>query len=320
MFNLTFIDRSIPQDTSKFDIGVSAMEWNIDNDDNNDNSGVDGGGGTSILVFRGTYSPGDYDNIEHWMMDYVLEKSTDRMKQAWVDDSGLPWTSEMQSRLHDDTLDRLEIRAFLRIKGQKFPNDLVDTISSNSSLQESLLDSNGNGLTLQDAKDTGYWKLTKHIVDVVYARAVSQNRTLVISGHSQGGTRAQLASMYLHHKYDVKVPTVSFAATGSACMARHLFHSKANFLQDVDPAVAHDHITEYVHPLDPWGNSMLGQDNGGQACYYGTSYLSRPHPTFKYCSEIYGWSGPTLIANENSPLPRGIDLKKKFQALSILHP
>ena len=311
-YNFIFTDRSIPQDTSKFDIGVSAIEWNIDNDHNYDNS-RDDGGGTSILVFRGTYSPGDYDNIEHWMMDYILEKSTDRMKQAWVDDSGLPWTSEMQSRLHDDTIDRLEIRAFLRLKGQEFPKNLIDAISSNEALQELLLDSSGDGLTLQDEVETGYWKLTKHIVDEVYARAFSQNRTLVISGHSQGGTRAQLASMYLHHKHGVKIPTVSFAATGSACVARHLFHSKANFLSDVDPMVAHDHITEYVHPLDPWGNSMLGQDNGGQVCYYGTSYFSMTDPTFKYCSQIYGWSGPTSIANENSPLPRDIDLQNNFK-------
>ena len=81
---------------------------------------------------------------------------------------------------------------------------------------------------------------------------------MVLTGHSQGGTRAQLASMYLQKEYGIQVPTVSFAATGAACMARQLFDTSGNLLQDVNPFAAHDQIVEYVRPLDPWGNSMLG--------------------------------------------------------------
>jgi Lipase (class 3) len=306
--NFTYARRSIPQDKAKFDIGVSAMEWNVDPT-------------TTILVFRGTFSHGDFANIEHWMVDYLLERSTDRMKEAWVDDAGLQWTTEMQDRFKDDTLDKLEIRAALRTQERGFPQELVDAISANTTLQQSL--KNG-GLTLQDAKQTGYWKLTKYIIDEVYANVISQNRTLILTGHSQGGTRAQLASMYLQHEYGVKVPTISFAGTGSACMTRHQFATKGNFLRDVDPYYVYDQIVEYVHPLDPWGNSMLGQDNGGRVCYFGTSKLLIPtntsissstsshDPAYKYCSRIYGWSGPALVANEHLSSPDE-DLRNNFR-------
>eukprot|EP00980_Cylindrotheca_fusiformis_P024915 scaffold12720_cov152-Cylindrotheca_fusiformis.AAC.4 len=301
--------RSLPKNTAEFDIGVSAMEWNI--------------GNTTILTFRGTFSHGDYDNIEHWMMDYLLEKSTDRMKQAWVEDAGFEWTPDMQELLdshHDDTLAKVEIRLVQDYKERTFPKDLERVMAENSTLRSSL---DGGDLSKQDAKDTGYWKLTKFIVDEVYAETMSKNRTLVLTGHSQGGTRAQLASMYLQHTYgdDIQVPTVSFAATGAACMARRLFHTSGNLLQDVNPFVPHNQIVEYVHPLDPWGNAMLGQDAGGQVCYFGLVVGNKEEdkddemnhdPALEYCSKIYGWPGPILVANEHRPVPN-VDLVHNFQ-------
>jgi cbb3-type cytochrome oxidase subunit 3 len=297
--NFTYTKRSIPQDMAKFDIGVSAMEWNI--------------GNTTILTFRGTFSQGDYANIEHWMIDYLLEKSTDRMKQAWVQDAGLEWTPELQERLenHDDVLDKVEIRAVQHYKERRFPQDLEDAIAQNATLQASL---DGGGLTLQDARDTGYWKLTKHIVDQVFARTTAENRTLILTGHSQGGTRAQLASMYLQQAYGIQVPTVSFAATGAACVARLLFDTSGNLLQYVNPFIPHDQMVEYAHPLDPWGNAMLGQDTGGQVCYVGIvdDESDGGDPALEYCSKIYGWPGPALVANEHSPTPN-LELKHNFQ-------
>ena len=55
--------------------------------------------------------------------------------------------------------------------------------------------------------------MTQQIVDVAYAAAGGK---LLLSGHSQGGGRAALASMYLEKTHSVKVPTVTFAATGGA--------------------------------------------------------------------------------------------------------
>lgn len=297
---LSFRHLSIPEETAEYDIGVSAMEWEVANT-------------TTILVFRGTFTHGDYANIEHWMMDYAIEKSTDRMKEAWVRDAGLEWTEEMQDRTdnHDDTWEKVALRAHqLLFNEELFPKELENVLTSNISLEET-------GLTLEDARDTGCWKLTKFIVDQVYIETIARNQTLILTGHSQGGTRAQLASMYLQKEYGVQIPTLSFAATGAACMARLLFDTSANLLEDVDPFSGHEQIIEYAHPLDPWGNSMLGEDTGGKICYI------HRKPTMKvrnesidsaheYCSQIYGWRGPLLLANEHSPVAAG-ELKRNFQ-------
>lgn len=311
---LSFRSRSIPEETAEFDIGVSAMEWEISNT-------------TTVLVFRGTFTHGDYANIEHWMMDYAIEKSTARMKEAWVDDAGLEWTKEMQDRSenHDDTWQKVALRAHQRLSEEKFPKELEDILALNASLEERLGEeaNDHNGLTLEDARETGYWKLTKYIVDQVYAEALARNQTMVLTGHSQGGTRAQLASMYLQKEHGVQIPTVSFAATGAACMARLLFDTSANLLQDVDPFSGHDQIVEYVYPLDVWGNSMLGED-GTRTCYIsskpalkmteanGTVEGNRIDSAHEYCSQVYGWPGPILLANEHSPIADE-ELKRDFQ-------
>jgi len=315
---LSFRSRSIPAETAEFDIGVSAMEWEIRSTN------------TTILVFRGTFTHGDYANIEHWMMDYALEKSTGHMKEAWVNDAGLEWTKEMQDRSenHDDTWEKVALRAHQLLNEEKFPKELENILASNASLEESLAEDDANGdntagLTLEDARETGYWKLTKYIVDQVYAETLARNQTLVLTGHSQGGTRAQLASMYLQKEHGVQIPTISFAATGAACMARLLFDTSANLLQDVDPFSGHDQIVEYVHPLDVWGNSMLGED-GTRICYISsktTMKMAQENRTVEgntidsakeYCSQVYGWPGPILLANEHSPIADE-ELKRNFQ-------
>jgi hypothetical protein len=151
------------------------------------------------------------------------------------------------------------------------------------------------------------------------------NRTLLLTGHSQGGTRAQLASMYLHHHRNITPTTITFAATGSACAAR-LFFSNSNLLQDVNPYTEYNHLTDFVHPLDPWGNSMLGDDNG-QVCYWGGGFhhldMNIPESpndesVYEYCSQIYGWSGPTLIAAQAGAYSglggaQGVQIKQNFQ-------
>jgi hypothetical protein len=76
--NFQHIPWSIPNETARFGFDVSTVEWRI--------------GSASILTFRGTFSHGDYANIEHWMTDYLLEKSTNRMKKAWTNDANLKWT------------------------------------------------------------------------------------------------------------------------------------------------------------------------------------------------------------------------------------
>jgi hypothetical protein len=57
----------------------------------------------------------------------------------------------------------------------------------------------------------------------------------------------------------------------------------------------------YVHPLDPWGNAMLGEETASTQCFFGNSGLhaSPPDAAFKYCSRVYGYTGPTVIAAQS---------------------
>ena len=43
----------------------------------------------TVLAFRGSLTTGDFGNIENWFLDYVIERSTSRMKQAWTVDAGI---------------------------------------------------------------------------------------------------------------------------------------------------------------------------------------------------------------------------------------
>lgn len=310
---------SVPQDTAEFEFGVQALEWTV--------------GDTTILAFRGTFSVGDYANIENWMVDYILERSTDRMKKAWVQDAGLEWTKEMEEHsLVDDRWAKLEIRAGESYilgrnrplkdgltRKKSFMEKLVNAVAENATLTSAI-----GGLTLKEAEATGYWKLTKFVVDEAAKTAREHNRTLLLTGHSQGGTRAQFASMYLYKTTGIAHPTITFAATGGACAARLMFDSNANLLDDVDPFVKHENMVEYVNPLDPWGNSMLGMDNGDQVCLWGKhdaqfaevsqddSVMDVNFGAYYYCSKIYGWPGPSIIAAQ-AGLTGNEDLRYNFQ-------
>lgn len=302
-------DLLYPEGDAEFRIGVEALEWTRDD--------------TTVLAFRGTYSDGDYANIENWMVHYLLEKANAKMKDAWVNDANLTWTAEMEARSSGarDVAARLAIRASElhligrdstlkeRIFGKEsFSKELSDAVSNDKNLSDAI-----GGLTDSEAKARGYWKLTKHLVDDVVDN-LSLNRTLVLTGHSQGGTRAQFASMYLRKKTGISHPAITFAATGSSCAARMLYNSENGILDDVDPFVPHPDMTDYVHPLDPWGHTMLGLDNGGKVCFWGTSALKRaeeegPEATdgaYKYCSRVYGYSAPAIIlARVGMSLPLG---------------
>ena len=143
-----------------------------------------------MLAFRGSLTTGDVGNIGNWFLDYVLERSTARMKQAWTVDAGLTWTDTMQER-HDrgDLFARTAIRAqssYTAWDGSpnsgKFAPELATAVreSADSSLASL-------GLDEAAAKATGYWALTKKMVDDVVdalptgqaARATQQTISIV---------------------------------------------------------------------------------------------------------------------------------------------
>ena len=143
-----------PAETARNTTGVVALEWTRD--------------GVTVLAFRGSLTMGDVGNIENWFLDYVIERSTARMKQAWTADAGLTWTDTMQER-HDrgDLFARTAIRAqSFYMDGSpnsgKFAPELAAAVreSADSSLASL-------GLDEAAAKATGYWALTKKMVDDV---------------------------------------------------------------------------------------------------------------------------------------------------------
>lgn len=161
------------------------------------------------------------------------------------------------------------------------------------------------GLDANKVGKTGYWEFSKAIADSVRS-SLGENETLTISGHSQGGARAALISMYLEKKYGEKHDTVTFAATGGSCFSRDLAYTSGNMLDDVDPYVSHDQVTEYVHPLDVYG--YLDYDVG-DVCVYGTQGLAESRAK-KYCEPVFGHQAADLMVAGS--VPGSDELSEKF--------
>ena len=85
-------------------------------------------------------------------------------------------------------------------------------------------------------------------------------------------------------------------------------NTDANILDDVDPTTEHPQITDYTHPIDPWGSATLGVDNG-KVCFWGATDLALANSSAReYCGRVYGYTGPTLIAAQAGVfLPGGAD-------------
>ena len=75
-----------------------------------------------------------------------------------------------------------------------------------------------------------------------------------------------------------------------------------------DRTWSEDQITDYTHPIDPWGSATLGVDNG-KVCFWGATDLALANSSAReYCGRVYGYTGPTLIAAQAGVfLPGGAD-------------
>lgn len=221
------------------------------------------------------------------------------MKEMWTN-AGLEWTDKMEDRSNEIT--------FFASAGTCIYHNIAGYDANKAPTK-----SEGD-YTLSDDqwKNTGYWEITKAMITKVYEEqhlgkptnlvdssgkpVTLADSSLIITGHSQGGTRAALASMYMKKKYNLDIPTVTFAATGAQCIARE-FHSDADLLYDVDPYVNHPQITEYTHLLDPWG-AGLGYENGN-VCSYGKTDIENSEAK-KQCEKIWGTPGIKLWFNEGA--------------------
>ena len=296
--NTDWFERFSPDATAKYTTGVAAIEWVRED--------------VTVLVFRGSSSEGDIGNVVNWFYDYAIERSTTRMREAWTEDADLTWTSEMQARHNKGDL---FARTALRTAGFLESATMYDGTPSSGGFVDGIVAAVANDSSLSSsitfdstiARATGYWTLTKRMVNEV-VDALPSGQALLLTGHSQGATRAQLASMYLTKSRGASYTTQTYAATGGACAARLMYNSDADILADVDPTVAHASIVDYTHPLDPYGNTMLGVDNGSSVCFWGNAGLQVADSALEYCSRVYGYTGPTLLAAQGGVfLPGGAD-------------
>jgi len=233
----------------------------------------------TVLVFRGSIGFCDNHNMNTWVRNWFLNKMGPVYYDLW-ESLGLEITSAMKKRSEsDDTFYRFLLRYGTdSITKKTFPNTLR---------------SEGADLTVSQIRETGYWELTKEMVRQILPsdRDTSLEEQIYLTGHSQGGTRAQLVAMWLEKEDGVQYPTYTFGAPGTQCFTRRTTFG-GDFLDDVDPYSAHDNVINYVDAIDPYGN--MDYDTGGKDCTFMTSDLKDTMHA-KYCAPIVGVSGAHLV-------------------------
>eukprot|EP00039_Didymoeca_costata_P016317 m.289602 g.289602 ORF g.289602 m.289602 type:complete len:581 (-) comp16374_c0_seq2:66-1808(-) len=277
-----------PEETAEFKIGVAALIYERE--------------GIETVIFRGSYTDGDFSNIQNWILPYILEKMTENMKSTWIDILNLPWDDTMQDRADTSTtVADTAIRAVTEFIPTSFKKDLNNAVKEGQKTDDG---SNVRNVEMSEsiAEQVGYWPITKAIADLYKD---STEESLLLSGHSQGGGRAALMSMYLQKQYGKSIHAVTYAGVGGACFPRELM-SGASLTDDVDPYIAHPQITDYSHPLDPYG-SALGRDVGNR-CYYWKTPVTESY-AYEWCEPIWGYPGSVLtFANSLST-----DLGKEYK-------
>ena len=268
-------------------------------------------GDERILWWRDTVSAGDAINIESWFTSAFADEKhgmTKWMKDGWLG-AGLEFDDEMTKRSKASSTKQ---KALLQtaLYGKKvtgdFAEDLVTAVNGkkiggkirNGVAGRTVESTQTITLTKDEATKQGYWPVTKQIIEALRSDMGDTSAALLISGHSQGGGRAQLHRMYLEKKYQETPPVVSFAAVGPACFSRNLDgRGRTDMLDDVDPTKFYDDVTDYQHFFDPWGSS-LGPDVG-TTCHFGkpnndVEELKKTR-AYKYCQKIQGTKGPILF-------------------------
>ena len=104
--------------------------------------------GEKMLVFRGSYSAGDFDNIVKWIKDWILDRMESRVKNAWIGE-GFELTAAQRARSGGDLKTRCALRA----------GTTAFTHMHNEELAES-----APGISKDDITKYGYWPITKHMV------------------------------------------------------------------------------------------------------------------------------------------------------------
>ena len=157
-----------------------------------------------------------------------------RVKNSYIEE-GYELTPTMNSRSGGDLTTRCAMRA----------GTTAFTVMHNQALADM-----APGISKDDIKKYGYWPITKHMVRQILpeSRDLTSEGAIYISGHSQGGARASLVSMWLEKADNKKYQTYALSPVGCQCFSRKLSFLPGssnghNLLADVDPYINHDQIT-----------------------------------------------------------------------------
>lgn len=199
----------------------------------------------SVLVFRGTFSSGDFANIAMFLAGWFADRTIQGMRRTWEffsRENGL-WSKVEEERAGVyGILSRGALTLGTWLQARTFATTMHERFGSVSAETFSKL---------------GYWPVQKALVDRLLDEDVPDMDKVKFSGQSQGGAIAALMSMYVAKSRGQKIDTVTFSAVGGACWARELGwpdQDGANYLDDIDPYRYHSHITDYADAYDVWGN------------------------------------------------------------------
>ncbi|CAD7942668.1 unnamed protein product [Amoebophrya sp. A120] len=249
-------------------------------------AGVYNDGTTRVIVFRGTETTSDFNNLLHWHEGWFLHRLRARYMQMWQD-AGLSITSEMLARAEvDDVVDRAK---FLGMSSLIAASDDYNWVTS-------------LGLERADLIQQGYWPLTKAVVRAVLPAgrntAGEATNSIYITGHSQGGGRAAMASIWLENTDGTAYPTYLFAGVGTQCAVR--YSTAPAYSQDIDVTRNYAHIKQYVNVLD--GIGYIDFSNAGTICRFGSTDLATHlgSPTKEFCGKTIGVAGSTWTLPSNA--------------------
>jgi hypothetical protein len=254
--------------------------------------------GNQMFNFRGSYTDGDYNIVLNWMNEWYLEKAGAWSIDAW-EKTGHTVSSEMKGR----TEASLPTECAWRLATPGLYETNADV------LYEGLKGTNLE-VSKDDVRKKGMWELTKKIVRKFLPedRDKESEKLTVFTGHSQGGARANLVSMWLEKQDDFKYKSIAIAPLGLQCWTRemspHMNEDPADLLDDLDPYVFHDQCVSYLHPLDLYAGSDF---QPGRVCEYGNTLLGTDRPGGKdleyWFEKIVGFPGYLVTTPDLDPVP-----------------
>lgn len=221
----------------------------------------------AVLVFRGTFS--DLDNINNavWVRDYMIHELPQKSEELWVqfNNTDVPDRSTFKSYYYQLGFD-------LVYPGKQ--RDFISKLSDSSDIDKDIL------------KNQGYFAIARIMVDSIVPELESQNKTIHITGHSQGGATAELVSMYLYTQSGAKYETIIFAGVGSRCIA-HKFADEVEIKYDLTD---YPWITSYTDPYDFVG--AIGY-TPGKICF-----VTPPSDAVELCRPVVGLGVELMVSGD----------------------